>query len=352
MKVGFYSDSIKFDGDVLENELAGGSENAFSNMVKSWKKNNPNDSVIVYNNNSGKYKEYCGVVWKNLLDFQFDVRSFDLDVFISLRDTKVFKQKFIDTKFKCLWSQDIMNESRLIDLQKNKYAIENIDIIFSNSKFSYNDLKKGFPNSDIRILLNGYNKDFIHNIKKEDIAIWGSTPFRGTQYLLELWPKIYERCTNNNIYPKLKIYGGMDLYHQSNNQFSNIYNVLSKMINTEICGSIPQKKLFEEMNKARLLLYPCDYIETSCMIMIESMSCGVWPISTNIGALNELIINDKTGNIINGSPRDKEYKEKFIEYAVNGFINKNKPNTDHLGTWNDRAKEMRKIILEKLNGNL
>jgi len=344
MKIGFYSSRLPFEADLLENGLAGGSENAFVNLTREWKDQYPEDEIIIYNNNSGKFKEYNGVIWKTLLDFQLSVRNFNLDCLVSLREPEVFSLPHIDAKLKILWSQDICNESGLINLQKNKYAIENIDLILANSQFSYNDLKNGFPNSNIQILKNGYNQNFINKCEKEDIAIWGSTPFRGAQYLLELWPEIYKGCINNSIHPKLKLFGGMDLYNQSNEYFKNLYNELSKMTNTIVCGSISQKELFKEMNKSRLLLYPNTYCETSCMLMIEAMSCDVWPISTNFGALNELIINDKTGNIIDRTPEDKEYKDKFIKYAIDGFINKNKPDKSHLNSWKDQSILLRKMI--------
>jgi len=348
MKIGFYSSRIPFEADLLENGLAGGSENALANIAQSWKRNYPEDDIIIYNNNSSKYKKYNGVIWKTLLDFQLDVRSFDLDCMISVREPEIFSFPYIDSKLKILWSQDICNEMGLQNLQKNKYGINNIDIILANSRFSYNNLKEGFPDSNIRILLNGFNSDWVNVDEKEDIATFNSTPFRGISYLLELWPKIYEGCIRYNIDPKLEIYGGIDLYNQSNSYFDDLYNKLSEMINTTVSGSISQRELYKRMCKSRLLLYPCNYCETSCMAMIESISCGVWPISTDLGALGELIIDDKTGDIINGDPESKEYKEKFIKYSISAFINKNKPEKSHLKTWNEQSILLRNIIMEKL----
>ena len=115
MRIGFISNSLSFEADVLENGLAGGSENAFVNITRSWKKNNPEDEIIVYNNNKGKYKEYDGVIWKNIYDFYSEMRTFNLDCLISLREPAIFKQQYIDSNVKVLWSQDIMNETRLIE---------------------------------------------------------------------------------------------------------------------------------------------------------------------------------------------------------------------------------------------
>lgn len=349
MKIGFISSTLPFEADVLESGLVGGSENAFVNITRSWKKNNQDDEVIVYNNNSGKHSEYDGVIWKNIYDFYSEIRNFKLDCLISLREPAVFKRQYIDSKVNVLWSQDICNEPRLTEMQKNKYNVENIDIIFANSKFSYGNLKEGFPNSDIRILRNGYNEDFIcDNVKKENIAIWNSTPFRGLRHLIELWPDIHSDCKKFNIDPKLEIYGGMDLYSQSNEYFKDLYDDLSKMPNTTVFGSIPQKELYKKMCKSKLLLYPNTWCETSCMALLEVIACGVWPISTNLGALNELIINGKSGYIINGNPEDREYSDKFKYYSVKSFVENLRPDKSHLKTWDTQAKRMRDIIMEKL----
>ena len=140
----------------------------------------------------------------------------------------------------------------------------------------------------------------------------------------------------------------MNLYNQSNDHFNDLYSKLSKMVNTTVFGSISQKELYKKMCKSRLLLYPCNYLESSCMAMIESIACGVWPISTNIGALNELIIDDKSGNIINLNTESKEYKEKFIKHSIEGFVNKGKPTKNHLKTWNEQSILMRQFLKEKL----
>lgn len=347
MRIGFYSNDILFDPDSLTTRGIGGSESSVLNISKEWKKHYQKDEIIIYNNNSGKYNKYNDITIKSVVDFYLEMRTFNLDAIISLRDPSIFKF-FIDSKLKVLWSQDITNESRLINLQKNKYIIESIDLFFANSQFSYNDLKNGFPKSNIKILKNGYNQNWIDTNEKENIAIYNSVPFRGLSYLLELWPKIHRGCQNYNIDPKLEIYGGMDLYNQSNEYFKNLYDNLSKVINTTVFGSLPQRELYKKMCKSKLLLYPNIWVETSCMSMIEAMACGNWSISTNLGALNELIIDNISGNIINGDPESEEYKNKFIKYSINAFVENKRPNIDHLKTWSEQAKLMRNEIEEIL----
>jgi glycosyltransferase involved in cell wall biosynthesis len=351
MRIVFFSDRISFEADSLETRGLGGSESAGLNMAFSLKKNFPEDEIIVYNNNSGKYKEYNGVIFKSIIDFYNEVKTFNADVLISIREPRIFKLPYIDSKLKILWSQDICNESDLIWLKEEKYCKENIDIIFANSKFSHDNIKEHFPNSDIRILRNGFNSEWLSdNIKKENIAVYTSTPFRGLNLLADYWVEIYQKCRKYyDIDPKLKIFGGMDLYNQSNNYFKDLYNKLSNLPNVEVFGSVCQRSLYYHLNSAKVMLYPCNYLETSCMSVLEAISNKLWTVTTDIGALGEQVIDDYNGNLIKFT-NQQEYKELFVQSSIDSFMNSEKikeiPNTVY--SLDNQSKFLRSVIREKL----
>lgn len=340
---------MSFEADSLETRGLGGSESAMLNMAFALKKNFPEDEVIIYNDNSGKQKEYKGVIFRTTTEFYSEVRTFDADVLISIRQPEIFyKLPYINSKLKCLWSQDICNETELQNLQKNKYGIENIDIIFANSIFSHDDIKEHFPNSHIRILRNGYNSDWITSDKKEDVFVYTSTPFRGLNLLSEYWIEIYQKLKKYyDINAKLKIFGGMDLYNQSNQHFKDLYNKLSELPNVEVFGSICQRSLYYHLNTAKVMLYPCTYIETSCMSVLEALANKLWIVTTDSGALGEQVIDGCYGDLIKF---DQNYKELFIQSALDSFKNSEKiqeiPFT--VNSWDSQSKLLKGLIKEKL----
>jgi glycosyltransferase involved in cell wall biosynthesis len=349
MKVGFFSSRMPFEADTSENGICGGSELALINMTREWKRNNPNDTVIVYNNNSGKHLEYNGVKWKTLLDFQLNVRSFDLDVLISLREPEIFSLPYIDSKLKILWSEDNMEERSLQELKNNKYSIKNIDKIFVISQFAYNDIKKSFPDSDIQIIRNGYNKDWIQKYTKKPIAVYASTPFRGLNLLSKFWPIIFEKCLSLGVETKLKIFGGMSLYGQQEGEFNKLYKTLSEQDGVLIYKSIPQKILYEELKSASVMLYPNTHTETGCMAVTEALANNLWIVTTNKGALGEQVINGKNGYLIDGDPNSEEYEDLFISNAVTSLIKHPIPNNEGLiFSWSEQAKKMRKFLEDEL----
>lgn len=348
MRIAFFSSRMAFEADSLETRGLGGSESATINIAFSLKKNFPDDEIIIYNNNSGKYKEYKGVIFKTITDFYNEVKNFNLDVLVSVREPKIFKLSYIDSKLKILWSQDISNESDLVWLKEEVYCQKNIDIIFANSTFSHSDIKEHFPTSNIRILRNGYNSDWLSDSKKEDVAIYTSTPFRGLNLLADYWVEIYQKLQKYyDIDAKLKIFGGMSLYNQSDDKFVHLYNRLSELPNVQVYLSVSQKELYRHLNTAKVMLYPCTYIETSCMSVLEALANKLWIVTTDSGALGEQVIDGCYGNLIKFGP---EYKELFIQSALDSFRNSEKiqeiPYTVH--SWSSESKIMRTMIKDLL----
>lgn len=353
MKIAFYSGDISFDPDALTTKGLGGSESALINLTREWKNNYPDDEITVYNNNSGRCSSgYNGIIWKSITDFNLEIRTANLDVLISLRDPSIFYMPYLDAKFKCLWSQDNMEELRLQRLSNHKYGMINIDQIFVISKFAYNDIKNSFPDSKIDIVRNGYNPDWVLEkkiIKNKPIAVYTSTPFRGLDLLANFWPIIYNECNKRSVEPQLKIYGGMALYNQQEGQFKKLYDKLNDLKNVTVKGSICQKRLYEELKDVSVMLYPNTHTETGCMAVTEALANNIWVVTTNKGALGEQVVNNKNGYLIDCDPHSKEYKDLFISNAITALIKQPKPENEGLiFTWSEQAERMRKILGEQL----
>ncbi len=79
--------------------------------------------------------------------------------------------------------------------------------------------------------------------------------------------------------------------------------------NVKILGGLPRSKMPELINKSHAVVIPSISIkgveEATSISALEAMSCGVPVISSNIGGLKEIVINNKTGILV----KDKEPKE-------------------------------------------
>jgi len=349
MNIAFYSNRIKFDGTFLEKQGLGGSESALINLSTVWKQKYSEDKVTVFNSFYRKAEEINGVIWKGVVDFKSECKNANWDVFISLRDTEPLFDPYVDSKLKFLWSEDDMNEGGLQTIAGNQFLQNRLDTILVISNHSYNDIKRVIS-TPLFLMRNGYREDWIEDsnsvIRREAIAVYSSTPFRGLDVLAEVWPKIYEGCMKFGIAPELRTYTGMALYQQADRPAEKqLYEYLSKLPKVTQFGPIPQRKLYEELKKARVMLYSNHFLETGAMAVLEALANGVWVVTTDLGALGEQVKDGKNGFLISGNAHSSDYKEKFIEKAIDALTNDYIPNnTGLIFSWQEQVEKLKNYI--------
>jgi len=355
MIVSFYSSRIQFSGDTLEKHGLGGSESALINITTSWKKQFPNDEIVVFNGNNLRSEEYNGIIYKSIIEYRTNIISTKYDAFISLRELNPFLNNFINAKLKCFWSEDDMQESDLIKLKNNLYARSNVDLFFAISNHSKIDIQNSFPEKEVLLQRNGYRSDWIQNKKidnKNPVCLYGSTPFRGLSILANCWKEIYEKCVIKGVKPTLKVCSGMSLYQQPESDFIELYNYLKSLPNVIFLGAIPQKELYKELNHSSVLLYSCNWTETGCMICTESLANGMWVVTTDdsdYGAISEQVKNGVNGYLIKGNANSEEYKKEFIEKSIDSIVNPKTPVSEGLVfSWDEQSELMRKSIEERI----
>jgi glycosyltransferase involved in cell wall biosynthesis len=92
-------------------------------------------------------------------------------------------------------------------------------------------------------------------------------------------------------------------------------NIIRKLIDTpmiEYIGEISEKEKNEFLGKAYALLFPINWPEPFGLVMIESMSCGTPVIAFPYGSVPEIMIEGKTGYMVEGV-RDAVKALRLIE---------------------------------------
>jgi len=274
--------------------------------------------------------------------------TFPSNIEVDFNPHKLF---FSNKEIKILWAHYAHDQPIFLNVDWSK--INHVVCVSNWQKEQFIKYLKLSPNK-ISVIRNGGADYFIPSAKKEKTLIYASTPFRGLEYL----PQIFRLVLNKHPDAKLKVFSGMKLYGQEDTkEYQKLYDELSNTSNVTYSGPIHHEDLAKELQSAAILAYPNTWEETSCVTLIEAMRSGVYPVITNIGALPETCNGFGTIIKMNGTNTSKGWipSNKFInEYAnaINKVLDDYKYiNTEKISTfackyydWKVIAKEWEELI--------
>jgi len=173
------------------------------------------------------------------------------------------------------------------------------------------DLERFKPKQDCPY--HDYNPDCdTCNIKREPHRfIYSSSPNRGLDILLDMWPKIKEKLPE----AELHVYYGWKTFYEieKNNPERMIWmkKVQEKMKQPGVIdhGRVGQKELAQEMMKSSFWLYPTYFPEIDCITAKEMQAAGVIPITSGYAALEE---SQQSGLRCPGDVYEPEWQEDYV----------------------------------------
>ncbi len=267
------------------------------------------DTKIEYHN-----VRFKGIIkyFERIINMLFQSRKSSLIVgiyeiphgFIAMLIGKILRKKTVV----CIISNPAYKEIRHgIRLKFSYFIFRNVDIITTTGTQSKKFMiKEGFNENKIRILPNSIDVNEFKPIeceKKYDIITIGRI---SEEKQVDLFIKIISLLKLNHPNIKVAIGGkGPDF-----EKINLLIKELDLINNVELLGFIPSDDLVNFLNSGKIFL-SCSKTEGLPRTVIQSIACGLPNVSSNVGDLSDLIINEFNGFLINEISKPELYADKL-----------------------------------------
>ena len=179
-------------------------------------------------------------------------------------------------------------------------------------------------------------------MKKPNSIGYFSSYDRGLECLLDMFPRIREQVPEAT----LDIYYGwnvFDQYHAKNpEKMKWKWQMIRKMNQEGVTehGRVDHQQLADAMKEIKVWAYPTEFTEIHCITALKAQEAGCIPVTTNVGALQETVVNGTqidTLKIYTDEAKQAEFV-KAVADILNGAgpISDNKVKNRY---WSDVARD-------------
>lgn len=254
------------------------------------------------------YGEVSPCVYKDVVfrpGYMFDPLE-EREIFISSRVPEFFDRP-VNAANKFLWVHDIHCGDRLTEARA-----EQIDHVMALSAFHAGHLATMYPFLAGKIVRtrNGIELSYFDGEQpaREKRLLYTSSPDRGLDVLLELWPKVRERVPD-----AIFEFCYSDVYNAVAEQdptvaehHRKIQELIKGQEGVRPLGSLSQPELARLMRSSLVWAHPSwvsaidqPFLETSCIGAMEAQAAGLSIVAAGVGALTETV---QIGELIEAGP--------------------------------------------------
>lgn len=263
-----------------------------------------------------------------------DFRSYDpseyVFAFVSFRNARVYDNFRPNAEHTYLWLEDLAGaHSEGLTPENAKH----IDRICAVSHWHKGHMLEAYPWLDggqVVACRNGIDLSFFEaeGIERERRVIYSSSPDRGLDILLEIWPRVREQVPDAELVSTYSRW--YDIVAEGNPviqaQRAHITELLDQPGVKRLHGGLGQKALAELMMSSLVWVHPSWYSvgdmqmwETSCISAMEAQAAGCVVVASNWGALSETV---QVGTLIDGDPRvEGQWRDVFVQSIIAGLTN-------------------------------
>lgn len=163
--------------------------------------------------------------------------------------------------------------------------------------------------------------------ERKQRLLYTSSPDRGLDILLELWPRVLEQVPDAEFaYCYSEVYDRIAEKDPIVGAFRDrIRELEAATANTNALGALPQQELARLMRASLVWAHPSyasahdqPFHETSCIGAMEAQAAGCLVVASDWGALSETV---KIGRLVNSGPLSDRWKDAIVREIVDGLTN-------------------------------
>ena len=203
-------------------------------------------------------------------------------------------------QYKIIWAHDNCDQAGHATLPQHVDKIDKIVCVSNWEREQYIKYNRA-PAEKLTVIPNGVDDMFRPSGKpKSKTCIFFSAPHKGITPLVPIWKEVIKHHPD----AKLKVFSSMSLYGdiqpgEGENEtittdkglepspFIPVYKELQALPGVEYSPCIDREELLPHIQDAAFYIHPNVWEETFCVSLAEAMSCGCFPITTDMGALPE-----------------------------------------------------------------
>lgn len=259
------------------------------------------------------------------------------DLFVCSRVPEAFDRSIAAPR-RALWLHDADYADRITP----ERIARTTDVIVL-SDFQRGLLTDRYPelaDANVVVSRNGIETSFYRRLpkKRKPWVVYSSSPDRGLDVLLEVWPAIRKRVPAAELHHTYA-----PVYHRFREQYPHLQAFHARVEELSAAAegvvaheAMGQRELAKLYAKARVWAYPswttpakAPFPEISCITAVEAQAAGAVPVCLSYGALREtvvtgeLVVEDGQGEdpgvIAWGSTLSAAWRERFVEAVVRGL---------------------------------
>jgi glycosyltransferase involved in cell wall biosynthesis len=216
---------------------------------------------------------------------------------------------------KFFWTTDAPSSQSSYGLGDKRFY-NMVDGVFLLSQWHVDTMceTSNLPLEKTHILPNGVVPEYFYGEEERHPKrlIYSSSPHRGLIHMRPIFIELKKRHPDL----ELHVFSSTNRYRYgyAHTTAPEDFPFLEPLRNLPDCylhGSVLQKQIAREFMKSSILIYPCNFEETSCITIMEAMAGGAAIVTSDYGALKETV--GDAGIVIKETAGSAKFFERFIE---------------------------------------